>query len=275
MAGKSNLAALQNHESIYRLLVDTNKDFAILVLDPDGHIATSNPGVERLKGYRADEIIGKHFSIFYPKEDVAHGKPEKELQAAAEKGAFEDEGWRVRKDGSRFWANVVITALRDKTGSLIGFSKLSRDLTERKQAQETIQKLAQEIMEISIPIMQVWDGVLVVPLIGTLDTARAQRLMEQLLRRIVETGSPIALLDVTGVPAIDTKSAQHLIETVSAVRLLGGNVILTGIRPAIAQTLVHLGIDLKTVITRPSLMSGLRHAMDLLNMAVTAKSSGS
>ena len=144
-----------------------------------------------------------------------------------------------------------------------------------KRREKTIAQQTTAILEMSTPVVQIWDGVLVVPLIGTLDTARAQRLTENLLQRIVATGSPIALIDITGVPAIDTKSAQHLIETVSAVRLLGGTVILTGIRPAIAQTLVHLGIDLKSVLTRPSLASGLRHAMDNLNITVTARSSGS
>ena len=104
---------MQNDE-LYRLFVDSIKDYAILMLDPTGHVLSWNPGAELLKGYHADEIIGKHFSIFYPREDVEHGKPEMELRVATNENRFEDEGWRVRKDGSRFWASVVITALRDK-----------------------------------------------------------------------------------------------------------------------------------------------------------------
>jgi len=260
-------------DDLLRLLVESVTDYAIIGLDPSGHVASWNPAAQRLKGYRAEEIIGQHFSRFYPAEDIQRGKPEHELRTAAAEGRFEDEGWRVRKDGSRFFANVIVTALRDKDGELRGFGKITRDITDRKQAQEVISKQAQLIMEMSTPVVQIWDGVVVVPLIGSLDTQRAQRLTEGLLQRIVETGSPVALLDITGVPTIDTKTAQHLIETIAAVRLLGGTVILTGIRPAIAQTLVHLGIDLKSVISRSSLASGLRYALDTLNLEVTEKNS--
>ncbi len=260
-------------DDLLRLMVESVKDYAIIMLDPNGHVASWNPTAQRLKGYRAEEIIGQHFSRFYPPEEVQRGKPEHELRVAAAEGRFEDEGWRVRKDGSRFLANVIVTALRDQAGNLRGYGKITRDITERKRAEEVIAKQAKEILEMSTPVVQMWDGVLVVPLIGTLDTERAQRLTEHLLQRIVDTRSPIALLDITGVPAIDTKSAQHLIETIASVRLLGGEVVLTGIRPVIAQTLVHLGIDLKTVNTRPSLAAGLRFALDRLSLEVTAKNS--
>src|SRR5260221_248234 len=98
------------------------------MLDPSGHVATWNLGAERIKGYKVDEILGKHFSVFYPPEDIAAGKTEHELEVAAGVGRFEDEGWRVRQDGSRFWANVVITALRNSEGVLLGFAKVTRDL---------------------------------------------------------------------------------------------------------------------------------------------------
>ena len=122
----------------------------------------------------------------------------------------------------------------------------------------------------TVPVVQVWEGIVLVPLIGMLDSQRTQQLMERLLHRVTETGSPIALLDITGVPAIDTQTAQHLIETISAVRLLGAEVILTGVRPVIAQTLVHLGIDLSNVITRASLSAGLRMALEILKLKVTS-----
>ena len=128
-------------------------------------------------------------------------------------------------------------------------------------------------MELSTPVMQVWQGVVVAPLIGSLDSNRTQQFMERLLNRIVETNSPVALVDITGVPIIDTQTAQHLIETISAVRLLGAQVVLTGVRPAIAQTLVHLGIDLSGIITRASLSAGLQVAFDLLKLQVVPKDS--
>src|SRR5579862_7426871 len=123
---------------LYALLVDQVRDYAIFALDSDGHILTWNTGAHRLKGYRADEIIGRHFSIFYSPEDLAAGKPARELAIATAAGQVEDEGWRLRKDGSRFWANVLITALRDETGDLIGFAKVTRDLTDRRLAIETL-----------------------------------------------------------------------------------------------------------------------------------------
>ena len=138
-------------------------------------------------------------------------------------------------------------------------------------AESVITQQAREIVELSTPVIQVWAGVVVTPLIGTLDTMRTQQLMEQLLHHIVESQSSIALIDITGVPTIDTRTAQHLIETIAAVRLLGAQAVLTGVRPAIAQTLVHLGIDLSHVATRSSLAAGLRFAMDALDLQVTSK----
>jgi len=122
-------------KSLYGLLVETVRDYAIFVLDPQGNVATWNIGAERLKGYAPSEIIGLHFSKFYPPEDLASRKPWRELEVAKREGRVEDEGWRLRKDGSRFWANVVITALRDESGTLVGFAKVTRDLTERRRSE--------------------------------------------------------------------------------------------------------------------------------------------
>jgi PAS domain S-box-containing protein len=130
--------ALRESEERFRLMVSNVKDYAILMLDPEGRVLSWNEGAERSKGYRAEEIIGQHFSRFYPSEDVERGKPVFELKTAAEQGCFEDESWRVRKDGSRFWANVVITALRDENGRLRGFGKITRDITGRKEAEEAL-----------------------------------------------------------------------------------------------------------------------------------------
>ena len=136
----SKLATLANEqlrdsEARFRLLVDAVKDYAIFMLDTDGRVVTWNAGAERIKGYAAREIVGRHFSQFYEDDEVRAGKCERELEEAARIGRFEDEGWRVRKDGSRFWANVVITALRNPNGELVGFGKVTRDLTERRRAE--------------------------------------------------------------------------------------------------------------------------------------------
>jgi len=122
----------------FKLLVESVKDYAIFMLDPEGRIVSWNEGARRIKGYQAEDIIGHHFSRFYPEEDVRAGRPQAELKVAASAGRMEDEGWRVRKDGSRFWANVIISAVRNSRGELIGFSKISRDMTQRKRMEEEL-----------------------------------------------------------------------------------------------------------------------------------------
>jgi len=132
--------ALQRSEERFRLLVEAVQDYAIFMLDPDGIVSSWNIGAERMKGYKASEIMGSHFSRFYPEIDVLNGKPDWELVIASKEGRFEDEGWRVRKDGSRFWANVIITALRNQHGKLVGFAKVTRDFTERMQTHRALEK---------------------------------------------------------------------------------------------------------------------------------------
>jgi PAS domain S-box-containing protein len=131
---------LRESEERFRLLVEGVHEYAIILLDLEGKVVSWNAGAERLKGFKADEVIGRSFSVFYPPEDVAAGKPTMELKAAAKQGRWEDEGWRIRADGTRFWANVLITALKDNAGNLRGFSKLTRDITDRKQAEDALLK---------------------------------------------------------------------------------------------------------------------------------------
>jgi len=130
---------LRQDEQRFRLFIEAVKDYAIFTLDHQGHVSSWNEGAARLKGYAASEIMGQHFSCFYSPEDNANGKPARELEIATRDGRVEDERWSIRKDGSRFWANVTITAIRDKTGTLIGFAKVTRDFTDRMRAQEALQ----------------------------------------------------------------------------------------------------------------------------------------
>src|SRR6187455_2137182 len=130
----------QDESSRYRMLVESITDYAIYMLSPDGIVTSWNPGAERFKGYTRDQIMGQHFSRFYTEEDRARGLPARALQTAAREGKFENEGWRVRKDGSRFWAHVVIDPIRDSAGRLSGFAKVTRDLTERRKAEEELRR---------------------------------------------------------------------------------------------------------------------------------------
>jgi PAS domain S-box-containing protein len=135
---------LRESEERFRLLVEGVKEYAIFMLDPEGYITTWNEGARRIKGYEEEEIVGEHFSVFYTEEDVERSHPDEELRVAAAEGSYEEEGIRVRKDGSTFFANVLITALRDEDGELGGFAKVTRDITERKEAEERERLLAQE-----------------------------------------------------------------------------------------------------------------------------------
>jgi PAS domain S-box-containing protein len=136
---------VRESEDSFRHLVEGVREYALFQLDSEGRVVTWNPGAERLKGYAAEEIIGKHFSVFYPPKDVQSGKPSRNLAEALQKGQIEDEGWRVRKDGSRFWANVVITALLNERGNLQGFAKLTRDMSKQRERMESLRKAKEEL----------------------------------------------------------------------------------------------------------------------------------
>lgn len=364
-------------EHLLQLLVESLKDYAIFLLDPEGRIVSWNQGAERIKGYTFDEIRGRHFSVFYPPEDIERGKPDYELKVASEEGRFEDEGWRLRKDGSRFWAYVLITALKDEKGILLGFGKVTRDLTQRKWAMEAAfgklfraspnpillstlddggfievnealcdllgyrqdeligqssitlgvwmyaeerthivaelragrpvrgepcefrtksgerravevsadiiefrgntclfatlldttesRRLEAVVQEMSTPVLQAQEGLLVVPLIGRVDGPRATQLRNQLLNVVHTQRARAVVIDLTGVPHIEKETADGLIRAVEAVRLLGANVILAGISAVIADTLVGIGARFSRIKTTADLQSALEEAKNLLS----------
>ena len=189
----------QLSDELFQLLVQSVADSAILIIDPTGHIPSWNEGARRIKGYAAEEVLGRHFALFYTPEDARDGKPGRGLRAAVTEGRWEDEGWRVRKGGTRFWAGVVLTALRDPTGRLVGVAKVTRDLTERRLAEEErVQRLAAEeavrvrdafltiaTHELRTPVTGLWGTVQMLQreqARGRLDTARLARHVERLGR---------------------------------------------------------------------------------------------
>src|SRR5215208_580482 len=237
--------ALRHNEERFRLLVEGVKDYAIFMLDPKGKVASWNEGAHRIKGYRQQEILGRHFSLFYPEEDLKRGKPERALEMAQEKGTYEEEGWRVRKDGSRFWASVLITALWDEAGGLRGFAKVTRDITERKRAEEEIQQLNETLEELKDLVgklvlgqeeeqrrvaYEVHEGLAQVAsaahlrlanysLRDSADTERSQADLEQALTLIQQTISDArritanlrpTVLDDLGLPAAISLEVEHL-----------------------------------------------------------------
>jgi PAS domain S-box-containing protein len=147
----------REREAQFQLMVEAVQDYAIFILDPAGNVRTWNAGAKRIKQYTATEIVGKHFSIFYPEEDKRNGKPQWELEVAKKEGRFEDEGWRIRKDGSRFWANVIITAVRDSSRQLVGFGKVTRDFTERMEAKAALAKSERSLRELSRHLLSTQD----------------------------------------------------------------------------------------------------------------------
>ena len=156
--------ALRHSEERFRLMVEAVRDYAIFMLDTEGRVTTWNVGAERIKGYRASEIIGRHFSCFYPEEDIRSNKPQLGLEAAAREGRFETEGWRLRKDGSKFWAVVIITAIRDTAGNLLGFGKVTRDFTDRMLADKALhdsrsrlQESEKSLRELSLHLLRTQD----------------------------------------------------------------------------------------------------------------------
>ena len=159
-------------------------------------------------------------------------------------------------------ATWTITELVDKLG-------LHTVTTFQKSREDVILRQQEEMLELSTPVVKLWDGVVALPMIGTLDSARTQVVMESLLQRIVETGSEIAIIDITGVPTVDTLVAQHLLKTVTAIRLMGADCIISGIRPQIAQTIVHLGVELEGVTTKASLADALALALKRSGLTVT------
>jgi rsbT co-antagonist protein RsbR len=195
-------------------------------------------GVSRSRvaqGFSSDQTATFIFSFKKPLFSRLRG------ELSGDAGALADETWAA-------------TQLLDRLGlhTVKAFQKTREDVIQRQQ---------QELLELSTPVVKLWDGVLALPMIGTLDSVRTQIVMESLLQRIVETGSEIAIIDITGVPTVDTLVAQHLLKTVTAIRLMGADCIISGVRPQIAQTIVHLGVDLQGVTTKATLADALALAL--------------
>ncbi|HVY44414.1 MAG TPA: PAS domain S-box protein [Minicystis sp.] len=249
----------------YRMIVESVRDYALILLDPAGNITTWNPGAETIFGYAPEEAIGRHVAIFYPPEDRAT-KPDSELGAALE-GRYEEEGFRVRKDGRRFWANVIATPVKED-GRLRGFAKVVRDMTERVEAERERAAQREAIRRLSMPVIRLWSRVLLLPLVGDLDPARADDVSGRLLERVIAEDAKVVILDVAGIPAMSTDVADTVIKLTKALRLVGARPILTGMGPSAARAIVRLDVDLGDVTTCSTLDAGLEVALSLVGRRI-------
>lgn len=283
--------ALRESEEKFRKIAASARD-AIIILDNDGNASYWNEAAEKMLGYSFEEVSGKDIHILLgPKR--YHEAYKKGYAKFGTKGqgpviAKTLELWAVRKDGTEIPIELSVSAfmMKGKWNAL----GIIRDVTERKRAEEQLRKARDELeirvqertaeltkamellkeqqkafMKVSVPVVKVWSRILLVPLIGIFDSARAQLVMETLLTEIENTQAEVVILDVSGIPIVDSLMAKHLIRTVSAAKLMGAECIITGIRPKISQTIVQLGIDLSGITTRTTLADGLKVAFDLTN----------
>jgi rsbT co-antagonist protein RsbR len=229
------------------------------LFSPAGEFIEWNDALTDVTGYDDERIDSMHL---------------RELFSGADEDAIGDVIDRVVTDRQRYTVEVNLQTIDgteipyefsasplsedDDVDAIVG---VARDISAQKETEEKIRELTREIRELSMPVIEVWEGVTLATVVGSLDTEQAERLTEDLLDEIVEKESSVALIDITGVTAIDTATARHLIDTINAVNLLGADVVITGIKPEIAQTLVKLGVPLADIETRSSLMEGLRTAL--------------
>jgi PAS domain S-box-containing protein len=218
-AEKPETATLENGEERFRLLLESIKDYSIVMLDPGGLITTWNKGAERIKGYRSDEMVGRHFSHFYPQAEVARGKPEHELAVAAAEGRSEDEGWRVRKDGTKFWAEVVITPIYNDSATLTGFSKVTRDVSVRREAERKFKDLLEAAPDAMVVVNQGGEIVLLNLQAEKQFGYRRDELLGQKVKNIIPVGFAERLI------ADDLRSAEDAL-----AQQIGTGIELTGRR---------------------------------------------
>lgn len=244
---------------------------AICEFELDGTIVTANENFLALMGYDLDEIVGKHHRMFADPEYAA-GAEYGEFWAALGRGDYmAAEYKRIGKGGRTVWIQASYNPIFDGDGKPFKVVKFATDITERNEADALIDRQQQLLLELSTPAMQLFKGVVLMPLVGNIDGDRATQLITRLLAAVSEYEAEVAILDLTGVPIIDTDVARHLLKTVAAAKMLGSVVILTGINPNGAQTLVQLGVDISHVTTKGSLRSGIEEAFRLRKMHVTSE----
>ena len=253
------LVASEEENERLRAIVETSPDF-IGMAASDGTALYINPAGLRMCGY--DSWEGLSVQGLQPE------MPPEVIQEASERGHWVGESSIMTRDGRKIPVAGVITAVKDDDGNLRAITNISRDVTEQKELEEQIAEQNRVMMEMSTPVIKLWDRIVLMPLIGVIDTGRAAQMIEALLQAIVSEEATVAVLDVTGVPVIDTSVARHLLKTIDASAMLGAHVVVTGFSPHAAQTLAQLGVDFSNMRTTGTLRAGIEQAFRLVGASV-------
>ena len=265
VATTQDVTARRSEETLFRGLLDSAPD-AMVIAAPDGRITLVNRQTEQLFGFTREELVGRPIEVLIPER--FHGRHVRHRDQFFSAPAVRPMGvglelLGMRRDGSEFPIEISLSPVETDQGTQVVAA--IRDVTERRETEARLRHQRDEILELSTPVIQVWDKVLALPIIGTLDSGRAMRLTESLLDKIAELRAEVVILDISGVPTVDTLVAQHLLKTVQAATLMGAVSIVSGVRPETAQAIVHLGIDLGRLRSRNTLRDALQLALRILH----------
>ena len=239
----------------------------VMSVDMDLKVTRMNVAGCALLGVTEEEIRGRSCAEVF---NSAHcGTPDCRMRKAFEVGKPQTARNEVPVDGRVVPIEYTAAVLKDKDGNTIGGVEYILDITERVRHEQTLREQSETIREISTPAIKLWDGIVVLPVVGVVDSARAQQMMDAMLSKVTETSSRVIILDIQGVAALDTAVANHLIKITKATRLMGCQCVISGISPAVAQTLVHLGIELGDVETKATLKDALEHGFRLLRLEIS------
>ncbi len=257
--------------ALFERLYENTSD-AYVIWDGDTIIDCNQATLEMLRAETKDEVVGLKPDVLSPEYQpdgrLSSEKAAEMIGFGAEHGNNQFEWVHTRLDGEDFWVEVVMTIFEHEGKPYM--VTCWRDIADRIEAEETIRQQTEAMMDMSTPVIKLWEHIVLLPLIGVIDTSRASQMIETLLQTVVDSESHVAVLDVTGVPEIDTSVARHLLKTVDAARMLGAEVIVTGFSPMAAQTLAQLGVDFSSLRTRGSLRAGIQEAFELVGSKIVS-----